>query len=385
MARGLCLYFASIDWGHTWQRPQQLAARLAQRLEVVYVEPLGLRRPRLRDLARLFRGGPAGGPDGAVAGLLRHPRGPYLPWPGVDWVERWNGRRLARALRRRLGDARVSLAWVGVPSRAVLAALRAWPDVPVVYDGLDDFAAFHGDSAFVRETEARCVRGARLALATSVLLEQRLRALNPATERLPNAADVARFAAALDGPAPPQLARLGRPIAGYCGELGPWFDSDGLAGLARKRPEVAFVLVGPVAAEVRRALRGLHNVHLMGPRPYAEVPAWVARSDVALVPFKPGALTAAVNPIKVYEYLAVGAPIVATGLPELEPLAARGLVRLTTQAGLPAALDQALAERDPALRLARRAEAEPHTWEARAARLFALLETHGLLPAQAPA
>jgi len=385
MARGVCLYFASIDWGHTWQRPQQLAVRLAQRFEVVYVEPLGLRRPRLRDLARLFRGGAAGNPDGAIAGLARHPREPYLPWPGVDWVERWNGRRLARALRRRLGDGPVSLAWVGVPSRAVLAALQAWPDAPVVYDGLDDFAAFHGDSAFVRETEARCVRGARLALATSALLEQRLRALNPATERLPNAADVALFAAALDAPAPPELASLGRPIAGYCGELGPWFDSHGLAGLARARPDVAFVLVGPVAAEARRALRGLANVRLIGPRPYAEVPAWVARFDVALVPFKPGALTAAVNPIKVYEHLAVGAPIVATGLPDLEPFAALGLVRLTTLAGLPAAFDEALAERDPALRLARRREAESHTWEACAARLFALLEARGLLPAQAPA
>jgi O-antigen biosynthesis protein len=121
------------------------------------------------------------------------------------------------------------------------------------------------------------------------------------------------------------------------------------------------------------ALAGLPNVHRLGPRPHAALPAYLAAADACLIPFARSPFTDAVNPVKVYEYLATGGPIVATPLPELAPFApvcyqgegADGWLR---------ALDAALAEAasDPR-REERRRLARANTWDDRAAAFGALL------------
>jgi glycosyltransferase involved in cell wall biosynthesis len=108
------------------------------------------------------------------------------------------------------------------------------------------------------------------------------------------------------------------------GAIEAWLDVDALVFAARTRPDWSFVLVGPITAHAA-ALQSFVNVHVLGPRPYEEVPALMRAADVGIIPFRGGAflpLTSGINPLKLAEYLAAGLPVVAARLESLEALGA---------------------------------------------------------------
>jgi glycosyltransferase involved in cell wall biosynthesis len=367
------VYFGSVDWGYTWQRPQQLAARLSRAGRLLYVNPLGLRSPRWRDLPRLLTrvragldrtAGPATPPGVTVRSLWG-----YLPWPDSTAANRVNGARLARMVRRwRRSPAGPDLViWAGIPSSAILRATEALPGARLVYDCLDDFAAFHPDADRIEETERRLATRADVVFATAEGLETRMRRLNARTVRLPNGADADHFAPgrAAGLPVPPDVAGIPRPVLGYVGEMARWFDVELVQALARHDPSWHIVLIGPVHGERIAPLRGLANVHYLGAKPYRELPAYVHRFDVGLLPFRVDRLTAAVDPVKLYEYLAAGKPVVSTPLPE----AGRhgDVVTLADRASFPAAVAAALREPTAAEVAHRVAVARGNSWDRRAA------------------
>jgi glycosyltransferase involved in cell wall biosynthesis len=108
---------------------------------------------------------------------------------------------------------------------------------------------------------------------------------------------------------------VARPIVGFFGLIESWIDLPLLEHVAVRRPGWSIVLVGKAAADVS-ALRRHPNVHLLGRRPYAELPRYAKAFDVAVCPFVAGELSRNVNPIKLREYLSAGVPVVASGIPE---------------------------------------------------------------------
>src|SRR6185437_3198813 len=157
----------------------------------------------------------------------------------------------------------------------------------------------------------------------------------------------------------------------FVGGLSEWVDIELVASVARRRPACSFVLIGPISIDTA-PLRDLSNVHLLGPRPYASLPAYLAAMDVALIPFKHNPVTYHADPIKAYEYLAAGLPVVATDLPALRRLS--HVVRLADAADtFVQEIDAALAEGREAHRAERQAEAGRHSWIARFSELDQLL------------
>jgi glycosyltransferase involved in cell wall biosynthesis len=305
----------------------------------------------------------------------------YLPFPGRRWVDRLNGRLLRASLRRglRRHGLRDPLVWVGIPSPAVAAAFDGWRPGPLVYDAHDDFAAFHGGAPAIRAAERSLAGGARVVFATSAVLEQRFARFNARTVRLRNAADTDLFARGGELPEPPELSRWPRPWIGYVGEIGPWFDAQLVAQAALSQPAASFVLVGQVHGRAASSLRGLPNVHLVGRRAYASVPAYVARFDVCLLPFRIEPLTAAVDPIKVYEYLAAGRPVVSTPLAEVEAFAEH--VAIASGEAFVGALRAALASAGDSDAASRRlAAVRAHTWDARVEAALGALRRFDALP-----
>jgi glycosyltransferase involved in cell wall biosynthesis len=151
-------------------------------------------------------------------------------------------------------------------------------------------------------------------------------------------------------------------------------DVDLLAAVADRLPQVAFALVGVVTRDVASALRALPgNVHLLGPRRHDALPAMIAACDACMVPHRRDALTASMDPLKLYEYLAAGKPVVTTVAspnPALEDL-----VRVATTAEtFAAALLDELAGDDEGRRTARRLAVAGQTWAARADRVLVALE-----------
>jgi glycosyltransferase involved in cell wall biosynthesis len=207
--------------------------------------------------------------------------------------------------------------WSFTPDISYL--LGRFGEEKTVYYCVDDHAAFTGYNRdqVLRDEEELC-RRADLVVTTSTALQEAKSPLNPNTILVPHGVDYEHFARALgdDLTEPADVAKIPHPRLGFFGLLRDWVDLDLLAKVARRRPEWHFVLIGDATFDVG-PYRRLANMHFLGRRPYADLPAYCKSFDVGLIPFKLNELTRAVNPIKLREYLAAGLPVVSTPLPEV--------------------------------------------------------------------
>jgi hypothetical protein len=191
--------------------------------------------------------------------------------------------------------------------------------------------------------------------------------VNPRTVLVRHGVDHRHFARALEPlPLPPPLAALPRPVIGFFGLVADWIDLPLVRAVADAYPAASVVLLGKVVTDTA-ALDGARNVHLMGRRPYAELPAWCRGFDVAITPFRRNALALAANPLKAREYVAAGLPNVCTDLPELRRIP--GCTVAEDAAAFVAAVGEALRSGGPSP--ARSALVRGESWEARVEELRA--------------
>jgi glycosyltransferase involved in cell wall biosynthesis len=366
------------DWGGLPSSTQHLVRRLAPGRRVLWVNSIGLRRPRLavRDLSRIWakarailRGG-ATGPGPGRAALpspfpVLAPRA--LPLPGNPLARAFNRRVLGGQVARAaagLGMTR-PVVWISLPT--ALDALGALGECSVVYYCGDDFGALAGvDHAPVLRLERELVERADLVLAASARLAQRFP--SGKTYLLPHGVDFGLFATPV-APAP-DLPGPG-PVAGFYGSLADWLDTGLLAGLARRLPDWTFLLIGEVKTDCS-ALAKLPNVVLAGGRAHAELPAYAQHWTAALLPFRDNDQIRASNPLKLREYLAAGRPVIATDFPALDGY--RDLVAVAAgETGFAAALESAA--REPPGRVSeRRARVAEESWEVRATQAAGLID-----------
>ncbi len=276
-----------------------------------------------------------------------------------------------RRAARSLGIERPIL-WTQDPRAATL--VDALPVDRIVYDLTDDWAAFESDAdrrAMVQTRIESLGARAELVLACSRPLERAARAWSERVHYLPNAVDAP--GGAMETPA--DLDALPRPRVGYVGtQHASRLDVELLASAAELRPEWSFVLLGPDELETHDSerLRGLANMHHLGVRPHAQVRNYMAALDVCVMPHLVTEFTRSLDPLKMYEYLAAGRPVVATPVGNTPDLVALVSVA-TTPETLILACERAVAEDTPQNAAHRRAAVADATWEARAQEVTSLL------------
>jgi glycosyltransferase involved in cell wall biosynthesis len=367
----VCVGFA--DWDtELWTNQHHLMSRLARDNRVLFVESLGLRRPQLagRDLARVWRRLRRGlAPPRAVDGL--HVLSPLvLPLHRSRLARALNARLLPALVRRaarRLG-LREPILWAYVPQAEVL--IEALDPSLVVYHCVDDIAAQERiDTASFRAAETRFAARADLVLASAPALAKRLRTISDNVMDAPNVADTELFSRALQpGRLDPDMAALPAPRIVFTGAIvASKLDIPLLVELARLRASWSFALVGPVGPGDPRtdvsALAAEPNIHLLGHRAYGELPDVLRAADAGLIPYARNELTESIFPMKVYEYLAAGLPVVATPLPALAGVA--GVASAPDARGIAGLLDEALVSDSPERRAERSRAAASNSWERR--------------------
>lgn len=191
-----------------------------------------------------------------------------------------------------------------------------------VYRVADNPSGFHKYVKAYDEIEQEVARRVDLVVFSARNLQERVERLRPnRMHYLPNGVDVGHFMGAASE-RPPEYERISTPIAVYVGAMDQWFDYELMNHLSATLQNVSFVLIGPDEM-ARRRIIPRPNVHLLGRRSYHELPRYLHHATVGIIPFdvaRHGRLVNSIHPLKLYEYLACGLPVVSVEWDELRAL-----------------------------------------------------------------
>ena len=378
----VCL--AGCEWDFTWQPTQEVMQRLAQAgNHILYVEPTGMRRLRLSDWRRVLRRFRTKltfkeSPDPRLPTLRRY--APLiLPFPHARLARLINRSIILGAVRRWLARDHTAepIFWFYFPSPLNADLMRHASSRLSVYHLMSSAEAARAHQGIVAANEAM-LEGCDLVFANSRRLWQQARKKNPHSYLFRAGVNLEVFEAgdAGEGSRPEDLGEWAGPTVGYVGALHEWVDVKLLAEVAAAMPECRFVMLGPIVGEVG-PLRGLPNVKWLGQKPHRMIPSYVRRFHACIIPYVRDAYTETAYPAKLNEYLALGKPVVATPLPELEDYNREhgGVLRLAGDASaFAAALREVLAGTTPALRERYRQAARRNSWAVQVAEMAQLIE-----------
>jgi glycosyltransferase involved in cell wall biosynthesis len=365
------LVFAD-DWGRHPSSCQHLIRRLLPRYPATWVNTIGMRPPRL-DLVTLRRAmeklghwtAPRREPNPLPENLsVVKP----LMWP---WFRRrfdraLNRRFLASQLNRRLRSARSPV--TAVTTLPIVADLMGSLDVSRwVYYCVDDFSHWPGlDQKTMEAMEREVIDRADVLVAASECLQQRLLSFRPNVELMTHGVDLEHWAPGSNGEVlSSSLHELEAPFVTYWGLVDRRMDGEFLRSLAEEMTRGTILLAGP-EQNPDPALANLPRVRRLPPLPYDDLPQLAAHSAVLVMPYADSAVTRAMQPLKLPEYLATGKPVVVRDLPSTQ--AWRGCLDLARTADeFASAVLQRLERGLPAeQRLARR-RLHDESWDAKAA------------------
>lgn len=328
-----CILFSTADWDAPyWTNKQHTAKHLAQRdIKVLYVESVGLRAPKFSsgiDLARIWRR------------LIRGMRGVHrvekniwvisplvIPfkhqWQLISSINRWMlNSAITRFCKKQNFQDQESVIWTYHPY--VLDYLDCKQYGSLVYHCVDDLSAIPGidSEAFIKK-EVDLLKSANVVFTTSKKLYEKCSAINKNTHDFPNVVDWEHFSQAFNpGPDPDDLKDIPHPRLGYIGVLSDFkVDFELLLNIATENPDWHIVLIGEEREGQHNAtvqiLKEMQNVHFLGYKKYEVLPNYMRGLDVGLLPTLINQYTDSMFPMKYFEYIATGLPVVATKIKSL--------------------------------------------------------------------
>ncbi len=392
---------SSIEWDFNWQGNQEIPRRLAEAgNRVLYIENMGVRAPRLHDAKRValrFSHWAAALPHGGVREVAKnlYVCSPLiLPPFGSAVSHEINQHALLPLIRRAVKNLRFKpeIIWTFLPTDTVasLVKMLRTPEAVVVYYCIADFAELAPHRNEILKSERSIIDMSDVLFAQCEQLAEHCSSGNKKVDVFPFGVDFNLFGNGnghsngssnghhANAPAPAVMSDLPRPIIGYVGGIHRFFHAEMVASMAHSRPDWSWVLVGPLQTSLPK-LKRIPNVHLFGPKAHHELPDYIRGFDVGIVPYLSNNYTATVVPTKINEYLAMGKPVVATNLPEVNTFNQKYGVLITSandSTEFVASIEKAIessAEGDAVTR--RRTVAASNDWKQRFDRMSYLIET----------
>ena len=322
---------STADWDNPfWTNKQHVACELARRgYRVLYVDSIGLRQPSAtaQDLGRIWRRLKKGlRPASAVRENLWVWSPLVIPLQRYGWVRGFNKLLLAAGLRFWMWRHGISsdVMWTYNPMTLEFFSNERF--ACTVYHCVDEIKAQPGmPVAQIEAADTALVKKADVVFVTAEYLLESRRVFNPNTHYFSNVADFGHFAKARDSATvvPADIAALSQPVVGFVGAISSYkVDFDLLKNMAQQHPEWSIALIGKVGEGDPHTnvsiLESLPNVHFLGPRDYSDLPACLKGFDVAILPCMLNEYTRSMFPMKFFEYLAAGLPVVSTALHALQ-------------------------------------------------------------------
>ncbi|MDP2203196.1 MAG: glycosyl transferase [Methylicorpusculum sp.] len=308
------VYLSPVPWTSFAQRPHKFVTcyHASTGGEVLWIDPYPTRFPSLSDFQRFgAKADRENESNPAWLSVVRPSVLPIEPLPGSGMVNALMWRSLLCVVDEFAQPQDCQLA-IGKPSLLALTVLKRLKGTRSVYDAMDDFPAFYtGISRWaIRRRECQLVRNVDAVLASSTVIQRRWTQIR---------ADVQLVHNGLDAEVLPEFvgisAAKGKKILGYVGTIATWFDWDWVIELAKKRPDDLVRLIGPVFCSIPTELPD--NIEMLPACNHQAALVAMQEFDIGLIPFKKNKLTASVDPIKYYEYRALGLPIISTDFGEM--------------------------------------------------------------------
>lgn len=311
--------FSHLRWDFVFQRPQHLLTRTARLRRVFFVEePVIEASDFTPTLAMTPRD------SGVQVVLPRLPGGLTRQQTDVLLQELLN-----TFMRQRVASRFIS--WYYTPM--ALAFTRGLKPLAVVYDCMDELSNFKGAPPELCTLEDELLRRADVVFTGGISLYEHKSAKHRNIHPFPSSVDTAHFGTARSTLSQPSVQQsIPRPRLGYAGVIDERFDVELVRAIAHQRPDWQFVLIGPVVKIDPDLLPRGPNIHYLGSQPYADLPAFLAGWDVALLPFARNEATRFISPTKTPEYLAAGLSVVSTSI--------RDVVRGYGECGLASIADE---------------------------------------------
>jgi GT2 family glycosyltransferase len=350
--------FSIIPWEFRYQRPQQIMSQFAAHSHrVFYISPSRFKSNSSRERVSVKNI-----KENIYEIELAVEHQPDLYRESIEGENLASLLSSIEELRRRFSiDEAISYVMIASWGEAAFEARARW-GWPIVYDCMDEWDTFPHISRAVVAAETRLVKNCDLTTVTAQQLFDKWKYFDRPLALARNAVDDSFY---LQHFRPNSLLEdVPRPVVGYYGAIADWFDLELMAEVAKRRPQYTFVLIGGVFDVDVSALEALANVRLLGQQPYEKMPQYLHSFGACIIPFKVNAVTEATDPVKLYEYLIGGKPVVAVALPELE--ACRDLIYTARKVeDFLARLDEALSENDPQIEERRKEFARQNTWRKR--------------------
>jgi glycosyltransferase involved in cell wall biosynthesis len=354
------LYFAPIDWDYIRQRPQHTAKQLSAFHSFYYIQPFGLRNLRVSDLSRVMKRFP---------GLFNKQRPQedlhivnlkFIPFIH-RYIHKINVSLLKKQVEPLLDDE--TIIWITNPSKVMPDLINGLNYRAMVYELIDDNEEIHSaHKNDIMITERWLINRANLIIATSSKLCEKAKKINKNKEIVLVGNGVEYDFFNKDFFKKPKELQGMKKVVGYVGSIDSWMDFETIQFIADKREDLNFVFVGPLKVE---NLPSGKNIHFLGRKDYDNVPDYCYFFDACLIPFTVSEFADSINPVKLYEYLALGKPVIAYKMKELNPFGE--LLHLAEdKRDFLKKLESALAETDESLRLKRRELAKLNDWSEKA-------------------
>jgi len=297
--------FSHLRWNFVFQRPQHLMSRFAREMNVIFwEEPVDI-GPRETAFLQVREAEDAPGVRLVV---------PHLPQGMPDDARE---AALQRLLDAHLASVRGPLvAWYYTPM--MLSFSRDIDPDLTVFDAMDELSKFKFAPVKLLELEQELIDRSDIVFTGGSSLFEAKKDRHDNVHCFPSSVDRAHFMKArVRGFEPADQEDLPRPRLGFYGVIDERFDTTLLDEAAKMRPDWSFVMVGPVVKISQDELPKRPNIHYLGGKTYAQLPAYLSGWDVALMPFAMNESTEFISPTKTPEYLAGGKPVVSTPIKDV--------------------------------------------------------------------
>jgi glycosyltransferase involved in cell wall biosynthesis len=258
----------------------------------------------------------------------------------------------------------------------------------LIYDMVDDIKVFYADQKLITKYHYQMLKEADLVLVTAQKLLEEVKKDRTDAVYCPNGVDFEHFQLNGNQPIPPDLESIlaqRKPVIGYYGALAYWFDYELLKFIAASRPNFALVLIGPDydGSIKSTGIDKIGNIFWLGVKPYDVLPLYLRSFDVTIIPFQLNDITHATSPLKLFEYMAGGKPVVIT--PMHESMGYEGVLVGWDAEDFVAKLDEALRmARNPVYLSLLERIARENTWDARAGQILDELKTRKIVDLPSP-